>query len=140
MKKQFRNLNELNRFLNNQVKQSLVKDVGVKVKQVMQEHVVDDVYDAYSPTQYERTGELAKEIDVKQCINGVEITPTREDNGRYIPSIIESGQGYSWKGSEIYSTQQKRPFVENTRREIVEKNIHVEELRKSLRMRGFEVK
>lgn len=140
MSKSFNSLNGLAKYIDKAVHGSIVKDVSMKVKQVMQDHVESDVYDAYSPTQYERTGKLKSEIAIKPIINGAEISPIREEDGRYIPSIVESGQGYSWKGSEIYKTRQKRPFVENTKHEIVEKNIHVEELRKSLRMRGFEVK
>jgi hypothetical protein len=134
------NLNELAKYLNKVTNQSLATDVGNKVKQVMQEHVVEDVYDEYTPTIYERTGRFAKEIEITSIQNGVEVSPTREENGRYIPAIIETGKGYSWKGSEIYKTKQKRPFVERTIDELVQKNTHVEELKKSLRKKGLDVK
>lgn len=140
MSKSFNNLSELTRFLNKTVHSALVRDVGAKVKHVMQEHVEKDVYAPYSPAQYKRTGRLAKEIEVISVSEGVSITPVREERGNYIPLIIETGQGYTWKGSEIYKTKQRRPFVENTKKEILNGNIHVEELRNSLRKSGLDVK
>lgn len=140
MGQNFNNLGGLAKYLDQIVKQSLVSDVGNKVKQVMQEHIIDDVYDAYTPSAYERTGKLMREIQVNKISDGVEISPVREEDDVYIPAVIESGQGYTWVNSEIYRTKQKRPFVENTKDEIIKNNIHVESLKKGLRKAGLDVK
>lgn len=140
MTQSFSNLTDLAKYLDRLVQQSLATDVGNKVKQIMQEHVIEDVYDAYTPTGYERTGKLTREIEVNKVRNGVEITPTREEDNIYIPEVIESGQGYTWANSEIYRTKQKRPFVENTKEEIIKNSIHVKSLKNSLRKTGLDVK
>lgn len=140
MSRQFNTINDLAQYVNSITKKSLVNDVGKKVKQVMQEHVQTDVYEAYTPTQDTRTGDLAREIEIKPLNDGVVITPIREDEGRYIPYIIESGEGYNWEHSRIYKTKQKRPFVENTAQELADKNIHLTELKNSFQRKGLKSK
>ncbi|MGG1664534.1 hypothetical protein [Brevibacillus sp. NRS-1366] len=110
------------------------------VKDKMQNHVQKDVYDVYKPKIYERTGELKKDIVIRELVDGVVIVPTRtdEETGRYIPEVIESGNGYSYNYG--YGYEQPRPFVENTRKELRDTGAHVEKLKQGLKARGLDVK
>lgn len=142
----FNSLKDLERYLNRQIQQSLETDVASKVVKVAQDHVQSDVYDVYKPKQYQRSGELKKSFDVKPVPNGIEIENTRTENGRDIPEIIEYGHDKSKQGYEYPKYYrdgdnfiQPRPFIENTRRQIEQENIHVNELKKSLMSKGLNV-
>lgn len=136
----------MEKFLNKQIQQSLQKDVAPKVVKLAEEHVQTDVYDVYSPKEYDRTGKLKKSFEVTPISDGIEIENTQEDEGRYIPEIIEYGHDKSSQGYQ-YATYypngdnylQPRPFIENTRQEILDKNIHIDELKKSLKSKGIDV-
>jgi hypothetical protein len=141
------NLKELERILNKQIQQSLKTDVASKVVKVAQDHVQKDVYDVYpDPVEYQRTGQLKDSFKVNSVQNGIEIENTRSENGRDIPEIIEYGHDKSKQGYEYPAYYrggsnfiQPRPFIENTRKQIENENIHVEELKKSLKSKGFDV-
>lgn len=110
------------------------------VKDKMQQHVQSDVYDVYEPKVYERTGDLKKDIEIREVADGVAIIPTRtdEETGRYIPDVIESGKGYMYNYG--YGYEKPRPFVENTRKELRDTGAHVEKLKLGLKARGLDVK
>jgi hypothetical protein len=140
------NMTELARLINQQIQQSLETDVAKKVISVAKEHVDKDVYSVYSPKVYSRTGKLKESFKSNPIANGIEIENTRKDGDRYIPEIIEYGHDASSQGYEhpaYYSGGdnfiQPRPFIENTKKEIESGNIHVEELKKSLRSKGLDV-
>jgi hypothetical protein len=142
----FNNLNELERYLNKQIQDSLNTDVAKKIVKVAEDHVQKDVYDVYSPKVYHRTGKLKESFEVTPIANGIEIENTRKDGERYIPEIIEYGHDASTQGYEhpaYYPSgdnfTQPRPFIENTRKQIADENIHVEELKKSLKSKGLDV-
>ncbi|XOS93103.1 hypothetical protein ACLMAB_05505 [Brevibacillus laterosporus] len=122
--KKFKNLHELNSYLVDQISSSLI-DVGEKTKKTMQNRVDTDVYESYTPTTDKRTGKLKDNIEISLSHNTVSITPTRSENEKYIPRIIETGEGYDWINSRIYKTKQKRPFVQNTKEEIIDKKLHI---------------
>ncbi|TPG68896.1 hypothetical protein EEL31_10385 [Brevibacillus laterosporus] len=132
----FKSIDELNKYLAKQISESL-NEVGDATKNTMQKHVKTDVYDAYTPTQYDRTGQLRNDIEVKVKGNTVSISPIRRDGDKYIPTIIETGHGYDWKNSNIYQSKQKRPFVQNTENEIVKNDLHIKTMKKSLKKRKW---
>ncbi|TPG68711.1 hypothetical protein EEL31_09355 [Brevibacillus laterosporus] len=132
--KAFRNLDELNSYLVSQINSSLI-DVGEETKKTMQKRVDTDVYESYTPTTYKRTGKLKDDIEVSLSNNTVSISPTRSENEKYIPRIIETGEGYDWINSRIYKSKQKRPFVQNTKEEIIDKKLHIKTLKSSLKQK-----
>ena len=92
------------------------------------------VLDEYDPTRYKRRSDTGsyegttgianpKSYDVSVGDLFVKIESNVQGNPRYsmnkdgwysgnITDIIESGKGYHWKRSEIYQTQQPRPWME----------------------------
>jgi hypothetical protein len=139
-------IKDLGKFVNKEIKKSLKDDVGKKLVKVAQEHVQTDVYNEYDPKVYNRTGELKDSFVVNDISEGIEIENTRRDGDRYIPEIIEYGhdeskQGYTfayhYPGGDNYI--QPRPFIENTRQQILNEKIHVNELKKSLKSKGLDI-
>ena len=142
-----KNMKQLEALIMKQVQDSLITDVSKKVIQVAQEHVVEDVYDAYTPKEYKRTGKLATSFVANETASGIEIENNRYENGRNIAEIIEYGHEDSAYGYEYPAYYpggqnfiQPRPFIENTRDEIRARNLHVEELKKSLNKKGIKTK
>ncbi|MED3912733.1 hypothetical protein P4597_26975 [Peribacillus simplex] len=140
-------IKDLEKYANKEIRKSLKEDVSKKLVKVAQEHVQKDVYDEYTPKVYNRTGELMDSFVVNDLANGIEIENTRRDGERYIPEIIEYGhdeseQGYTfayhYPGGDNYI--QPRPFIENTRQQIMDESIHVNELKKSLKSKGLDIK
>lgn len=94
--------------------------------------VGENVYGAYSPESYKRRfndGGLFDEenykswteksgdiytLNIKNETKGNAAYSRSKDgyDPGYITDIIETGQGYRWKRSEIYRTKQPRPFME----------------------------
>lgn len=136
-----KNLNELAKYVNAQSKQSLKDEIAPLVKSKMQEHVESDVYQAYTPELYSRTGGLKRDIDIQETVNGVAIIPNRtdEDTGKYIPEVIETGKGYSFSGYGL-GYERPRPFVENTVKELQSSGEHVKRLKQSLQTKGISAK
>ena len=147
-----KNLKELEALIMKQVQESLINDVSKKVIQVAQQHVVEDVYDVYEPVPpeyggYKRTGKLATSFVTNETESGIEIENNRYENGRNITEIIEYGHEDSAYGYEYPAYYpggqnfiQPRPFIENTRDEIRARNLHVEELKRSLNKKGIKTK
>lgn len=140
------NLDGLINYLNNEIQKALETDVGNKIVEVAQEHVQTDVYDVYAPKVYSRTGQLKKDFKVTSIPNGIEIENTRSDRNRYIPEVIEYGHDKSEQGYEFPAYYpngdnfiQPRPFIENTEKQVLEENIHVSELKKSLKLKGLDI-
>lgn len=121
---EFSSLADLERYLNDKIRNALETEVKKVAVQTMQSEVVTSVYDKYTPTQYERTGGLAQEQNIKSTLindNTLEIENVREDEetGRLVAPVVESGTGYTWKESQIYKRQPfPRPFVENTAKDL----------------------
>ncbi len=144
---QFKNLKDLEKYTNKMIQDSLKTDVSKKLVKVAEDRVQRDVYDVYTPKEYTRSGELKKSFEVKEVPNGIEIENTRKDGNRDIAEIIEYGHDKSSQGYEYPAYYpggqnfiQERPFIENTRQQILNENIHADELKKSLRKKGLDVK
>jgi hypothetical protein len=144
----FSNMNDLIKYLQGQVSDSLRRDVSEKVIDVVKDHIQKDVYDAYTPYStdgitpyYERTYQLLEDVVSDPVYDdSIYITDTRSENGKDITEIIETGQGYTWGyrrnlDNEIGS----RPFMENAKDEIQRDSIATNALKESLKLKGFNV-
>jgi hypothetical protein len=139
---EFNSIAELEKYLTEKINNALRTEVADESRSVMQEHVMSDVYDKYTPTQYVRTGELYSNI-LTQMVddNTLSIEDTRrdEETGRLIAPIIESGVGYTWKDSRIYAMQPfPRPFVENTAKDL-ENGKAKQALAQGLKRQGLDI-
>lgn len=163
-------LAELQKELQNRVNNALSSNVAKVVSDVMIDHIIQDVYDEYEPKRYIRrfdlsgndisspyddtdnTGLLDPENIVTQIKGNTLIV---EDNtlgskyyqdgeewkisrnaGKPIAGVIETGKGYDvWKNGS-----KPRPFIENTREELREREWHKKALKQGLQKQGLEVK
>jgi hypothetical protein len=145
-------LEELMAKLQEQVQDAVKNNVVETIKDVETEHIREDVYNTYTPTMYQRRyednglidGENMKEV-IKKEDNTISLDITNDTLGNpdptvgYIDSIIESGEGYTWKNSEIYQEQPyPRPFTENTYKDLEENKQHVIALKEGLKQYNIE--
>ncbi len=121
----FRNLNALELYIKNEIYKSLEDDVAKEVVDTMKDRINEDVYNAYSPTLYERRKENGGLLDDANFLtemvddNTLKVKNVTHGSGKYIVPIIEEGVGYTWENSNIYGRQPfPRPFVANTREEL----------------------
>jgi hypothetical protein len=134
----FSNLKDLEKFINQKAKEAMVK--GNEVKDVVIEtgkrHVQEDVYDVYTPTSYDRTGELKNNWKSEETTDGIAIFNDRRDDGKYVAEIVETGQGYQF---DFDYNGVPRPFTENTRKELDGSNKLTDGLRRDLKAIGVDV-
>ena len=136
----FKNLKELEKYINEQAKKALQNGRHVKntVIETGKQHVDKDVYSVYDPKVYERTGLLRESWDVENTDDGIAVFNTRTDGEKYTPQVIESGIGYDYTGYG-YDYEEPRPFIAETRRELKDSNILKEAMKKDLKDAGFNV-
>lgn len=139
----FNSLNELEAYLNGKIGKALSGEVSTVARETMSDHVMSDVYSKYQPSEYQRTGNLYKDISTRMIDNNtleVQDVAQDEETGRQYAAVVEYGQGYTWQDSRIYQMQPfPRPFVENTAKELADgkaKNALADGLRKQ----GIDVK
>lgn len=141
----FDNISQLEAYLKSQIKETMNKEVNEVVRSTLKENVIEEVYDQFEPTQYERTGGLYQDRNIESNIidtgDGVELSvrSIRKEDGRDIAKIIETGKGYSWKKSQIAQSEMQRPFHEVTQKEIEDKGLAKKAMKKGLRSRGLDV-
>ena len=135
----FKNLKELEKYINEQAKKALQNGKYVKntVIETGKKHVDKEVY-IYQPKQYERTGLLRESWDVENTDDGIAVFNTRTDGEKYIPETIEYGINYDYTGYG-YAYEKPRPFIAETRRELKDSNILKEAMKKDLKDVGFDV-
>lgn len=131
-------LESLFTYLQAQINDSLEIDVADEVVKVVQEHIKTDVYDAYTPLAYQRTNELLNDVQSEMNGDTLEIYDTRNENGKDIPQIIETGKGYTW-GIGLDERIGARPFMENAEQQIIQDDLHTAIMKDSLRRKGFTV-
>ena len=101
----------------------LVKDVAPAVVDRIKNSAETNVYAAYEPTQYMRRMSLNQDDAYDRSAEGLTLTIDNTTTGNaeqagegYDPGeigdIIESGIGYHWHNSQIYQSQQPRPWME----------------------------
>ncbi|MEC1685955.1 hypothetical protein [Bacillus mojavensis] len=112
-----KNIKEIKAMVEQAAIQSIHKSSS-NVKQIMtktgQDHVEEDVYGAYSPLLYERTGKLKDAFITTNESNGVSLDNIREDDENDVATVIETGQGYTYPDSYGYGYGKPRPFLKNT--------------------------
>ena len=138
----FKNMKQLEAYINKQAKEALY-DRRETFEAVGQDHVQNDVYDKYDPTMYQGRGKLKESFRTDKVDNGIAIDNTRSEDGRDIAEIVEKGhydsEGYNYvKKGAAYLLP--RPFMQNTKQEIKDRNLHVTELQKGLKARGIDSK
>lgn len=141
----FNNFADLEKSLNNSIKSALYNEVNEAVRQTLKENVQTEVYDKYTPqgnNPYERTGGLLEDKNIESTFLGNEliVRSIRNENGRDIAEVIESGEGYTWTNSTIYNMQPfPRPFHATTAQELQSTQAHVLAMARGLRRQGIKV-
>ncbi|WP_350253525.1 hypothetical protein [Bacillus halotolerans] len=112
-----KNIKEIKAMVEQATIRSIHKSTS-NVKQIMvktgQEHVNEDVYGAYNPLLYERTGQIKDAFITDNESNGVSLDNIRKDDGKDVATVIETGQGYTYPDSYGYGYGKPRPFMKNT--------------------------
>ena len=153
-----KNLKELEKELYKRINTALDTDVADTVKEVMADHIRDDVYNKHKPKYYSRRGSdcgLADpenlnatlgsdgELFVQNITLGSKTFYSKHAQG-YVPSgnanefitpIIESGVGY-----DAWEDAFPRPYVQNTHDDLEQNHYHTEAMKRSLKKQGLEVK
>lgn len=164
---EFKNLKELERYINKQMAETLQNEVAEKVKDVEQRNIQEQVYEGYRPNspdrepwKYERrrwqNGGLgdrnSMEVNVSSNGSDVELTVTNraksQDGDFEIAPLIEYGDGYNgleydYKNNRDNTASQYlkgRPFTAETIDELNKTNEHVTAFKQGMRKRGIEVK
>lgn len=157
MAKVCKNSQELYNELMKMINESLKDDVAPIVKKVMLDRIDEEVYRKYEPSMYMRRGEdggladpdnIVSEIVYDGCLSVTNETLGREfyfdksgdtirsDNAdKPIAEIIETGEGY-----DCWDKAFPRPFMQPTVDKLKETDLVEIVLKKSLEMKGLEVK
>lgn len=148
---EFKNLNDLQKYLNGMIANALEKEVASVAKETMQLHIQRDVYAAYTPystdgetPHYERTGKLLEDIEATMAGDTLVVEDTRNneddvENGRDVVDVINSGKGYEWGYKRNLDEEiGERPFVQNTFEELSE-GLASEALKQGLKRFGLDV-
>ena len=125
----FKNLKDLEKFLQRTITSSLASDVAEKSKELMKENKQTEVYDVYTPYStdgvtpyYERTYQLLNSNESRMVDdNTLELTSPRGkgDNGEDIASAVEYGGQYTWGYTRDLNEEiGERPFMEVTAEEL----------------------
>lgn len=162
------NLKELETELKKRIQNALANEVNDVVGDVMQDHIIQDVYDVYDPVIYSRRmnngglldrdnivsdfrGELG--LSVKNITlgdkyyslrtysksGGYTSTPMISQNyNKPIVGVIETGEGYDVKGWEYDGVP--RPFMKNTYEDLKDNHYHTIAMKNGLERQGLEVK
>jgi hypothetical protein len=135
---EFKNLKELERYINKIAKEAMVKGNGVKdvVIETGKRHVQEDVYDVYTPKVYSRSGDLKENWKSEETNDGIAVFNDRHEDDKYVAEIVETGQGYQY---DFEYNGKPRPFTENTRRELDGSKELYDGLRKDLKSLGLDV-
>lgn len=147
----FKNLKDLESYINKQISDSLKTDVAEKSKELLKEKKQEVVYDAYEPystdgktPHYERTYQLLNSNESQMLDeNTLEITSPRgadSENGADIAYGVEHSGYYTWGYTRDLNEEiGARPFMEETADEL-RKGKAKEYMKKALQDRGFKVK
>lgn len=154
-----KNLKELKKELKKRINLALDENVTDVIKDVMTDHIIQDVYDAYEPVGYSRrfdndglldeenivsTVNDNNELSVRNVTTGSryytvnEKKYTSKNYNKPIARIIESGNGYdvhNWDYDGV-----PRPFIKNTRDDLEQNHYHTEAMKQGLKKQGLDVK
>ncbi len=153
-----KNLKELKNVLQDKVNYALLTDVSDTITEVMVDHIIEDVYNAYTPETYNRrfndgglmdSNNINRSVEANTLVveNNTVGSPYYYYNGhkyisqnknKEIVNVIETGIGYDIDGWE-YDTV-PRPFIHNTREDLINHKYHIAALKQGLKKQGLEVK
>ncbi|MGG4386535.1 hypothetical protein ABEX08_31610, partial [Priestia megaterium] len=101
---------QLEKEIQKRIKKVMSKQVKNMAKSTMQDHIIEDAYNAYTPEVYQRTGQLLKDIDTKLVDdNTISVESVRKDGIKDVSEIVETGRGYSTP--ELDAKIGARPFT-----------------------------
>lgn len=135
-----KNTNELFKQIQKMIRQAMETEVSKVARNTLKEHVVEDVYSKYEPSHYERSGGLLQDENIDTHMvddNILSVRSTREEDGRDIANIIETGVGYSYDGLD--ERIGARPFHEEAAIEL-SKGSAKDALARGLKKQGIDVK
>jgi hypothetical protein len=142
----FKSLKDLEKYLQKQISESLQTDVALESRQLMREHIQDDVYAKYTPystdgvtPHYIRTFQLMADCETNTISDDtIELKNTRVgEHGENIPGIIESGGHYTWGYTRNLDEEiGPRPFINRTRQDL-KKGLAKKYMKNALKKRGF---
>lgn len=152
---------ELEALLKKKIANAMVKE-GKFVKEKVQEHIQEDVYNKYNPKVYERTGELEDsvistdpkikgdviEVEVKHDYDKINSYPPNQhysvvkdyepkDVSEWIPYLVAKGETYPLWGEDVYT--KPRDYIENTKAELRESGEHIQKFIQYLVEEGLHV-
>jgi hypothetical protein len=136
----FKSLSDLAKHLEkNQIKKALETEVKKVAERTLKENVITEVYDAYD-SEYQRTGGLLQDSNIESKMESddtLSVRSIREENGRDIASIIETGKGYSYHGLDERIGE--RPFHAITAMELEYDGLAKKALKDGLKKQGIDV-
>ena len=140
-------LKKIEKQLQSKIQDALAKEVFEKTRNVMQEHIQKDVYDAYTPYNagggndyYHRTYELIADDTIEGKVKGNVLTVknTRHEDKRDIVEVIETGKGYTWGYTRDLNEEiGAREFIAETKKDLRENGQHIEALKSGLKRQGL---
>lgn len=154
----FRNLDELEEYIREQLKESLSEDVVQTVKEVEIDEIEDKVYNVYpNPQQYQRRGSNGGLLDIENIVatpifNGnyfsIKNLTKKYQINEYLAPLIEFGHnravalGYRGYDFERYGLayMNPRPFTQSTIDRLERSKEHVKAMKEGMKARGFRVR
>lgn len=134
----FKSFNELKKYIEKASRQSM-KEVGEELKDIFKEAIQEEVYDAYSPSKYERTYQLRdKMVEITRATgDSVEVSVTHTGdhisyvNGTrfYVPYGLEGGHTWGRGATNI-----EKVAYQKAERDIPNK------YKKEMKARGIPIK
>jgi len=125
-----------------EVDKTVEKNVAPIIVETMREHVETDVYNTYTPTQYERRmndGGLIDhrnhKVDMNYTTHTVTVSnETKGIDGEILVDKIVYGDDYDWEYSEIYKMQPyPRDFIGGAKDDLLRSKTHIEALKFGLK-------
>lgn len=137
----FKNLKDLERSLNKYINNALQKEVKENVEETMRDKIQTEVYDAYTPTDYVRSYELFESIEGKLETDGVlSVENTRQEAGKDIVKIIETGKGYTWGYRRNLDEEiGERPFITETKKELQRTESYKKAFKEGMKRQGVDL-
>lgn len=136
---EFKSFKDLEKFLKKATNNAQKKFVAPTARQKMKDHIIDDVYSAYTPEIYERSGELLNDKNIETVLvadGTLSVKSTRHDGERDVAEVIESGQNYSYAGLD--EKIGARPFTERTAQDLADGDFE-KSLKDGLKSQGLDV-
>lgn len=141
---------QLQRSIENAVSDSM-EDVGKDMEDVVKEEINDEVYGSYTPTMYFRTGELSSsiesevvgknEVEIKHNTAKIHAASIKGDSNisNALPEIVHDGCAPNIFNNEHYVWEDKRPYMDTTKKRLQSTKEHIDSMKKSLKKKGFDV-